>query len=251
MKTAKIIFSTLLAGLFATACKESLPEHFEAIEGIYLNNRLANNTHVDSTACTFIYEDRDILEVPVRVQLVGRTADYPRPVNIRIVSDDAVEGTDYDAPSEAVMPAGAVSFDYLVTLRRTAPLKEQARNLRVEIGANDHFIIPFTSMEQSGGEVTSVVCYKINFSDQFTAPPAGWRSTFIGEFSQQKFELICEVMAMPRADFNEPGKISDAKWMFISSRMVSYVTDQKELKAAGQPFDERAFDEKGEPLEFY
>lgn len=96
----------------------------------------------------------------------------------------------------------------------------------------------------------SAVTFKINFSDQFTAPPAGWRSLFVGPFSQQKFELICDVMEIPRADFNEVGKITDAKWLYIESRMINYVRDQEKLKAGGEPYDERAFDENGNPLQF-
>ena len=151
---------------------------------------------------------------------------------------------------EAVLPAGSVSFDYVVTLKRTDILKEQTKNLLLELRANENFIIPFTSQVQSGGDTVSAVTFKINFSDQFTAPPAGWRSLFVGPFSQQKFELICDVMEIPRADFNEVGKITDAKWLYIESRMINYVRDQEKLKAGGEPYDERAFDENGNPLQF-
>ena len=118
------------------------------------------------------------------------------------------------------------------------------------VRANENFIIPFTSQVQSGGDTVSAVTFKINFSDQFTAPPAGWRSLFVGPFSQQKFELICDVMEIPRADFNEVGKITNAKWLYIESRMINYVRDQEKLKAGGEPYDERAFDENGNPLQF-
>ena len=73
---------------------------------------------------------------------------------------------------------------------------------------------------------------------------------FIGAFSQQKFELICDVMEIARADFNEEGKISSAKWMYIQSTMIGYVSDQQRLRDAGQPYDERAFDDSGAPLSF-
>lgn len=250
MKKNTIYSGILLLGICLAGCKESLPDNFGAIEGIYFNNQQSNATIVDSVARTFIYEDANELDVPVRVQLVGRTSPQPRPVDIRVSSPDAVLGTDYTLGSEAVLPAGSTSFDYVVTLRRTDILKQQSKTILLELHANEHFIIPFTYQAQSGGDTTSVVSYKINFSDQFTAPPAGWKKMFIGEFSQQKFELISDVMDIPRSDFNEEDKISSSLWMYIQSRMIAYVRDQQDKKSAGEPYDERAFDENGEPLTF-
>lgn len=236
--------------LLASACQESLPRHFERIEGVYFNNQQNNGMIADTASYTFIYEDRDVLEVPVRIQLLGRTSPSPRPVNLNISSPDATEGVDYTVSEEAVLPAEATYFDFPVTLYRTEALKTETKRLIVELAANDDFCIPFTEQVQSGGDTVSTVRYTIYFSDQFTAPPAGWRSLFVGEFSQQKFELICDVMQIARADFNEEGKISSAKWMYIQSKMVTYVDDQVRLREAGQPYDERAFDSAGNPLSF-
>lgn len=83
MKKKHIIHSAaLLLGLCLAGCKESLPDNFGAIEGIYFYNQLTDRTVVDSAAYTFIYEDADVLEVPVRLQLVGRAAAQPRAVDV-------------------------------------------------------------------------------------------------------------------------------------------------------------------------
>ena len=57
-------------------------------------------------------------------------------------------------------------------------------------------------------------------------------------------------MQIARGDFNVEGQISSAKWMYIQSTMTLYVDDQKRLRDQGQPYDERAFDESGDPLTF-
>ena len=150
MKKKHIIHSAaLLLGLCLAGCKESLPDNFGAIEGIYFYNQLTDRTVVDSAAYTFIYEDADVLEVPVRLQLVGRAAAQPRAVDVRVTSQDAEEGTDYTLGGEAVLPAGSVSFDYVITLKRTDILKEKTKNLLLELRANENFIIPFTSQVQN------------------------------------------------------------------------------------------------------
>lgn len=108
MKKKHIIHSAaLLLGLCLAGCKESLPDNFGAIEGIYFYNQLDGRTVVDSAAYTFIYEDADVLEVPVRLQLVGRAAAQPgRSMSGSLRRTPRRERTTRSG-GEAVLPAGA------------------------------------------------------------------------------------------------------------------------------------------------
>ena len=236
--------------LVAAGCKESLPPHFDDITGIYLNNLLPNRAHTDSVSLTFIYEDKDEMEVPVRLQLLGRTAETARPVTVSILSDNADAGRDYEAPSIAELPANATAFDYVIKLKRTADLKKETKKLIVRIEANDYFILPFESIIQSGGQETSVVDFIIEYSDQFTAPPVGWNEMFAGKFTQQKFELITRVMDIPRNYFNDKNKISPAKWIYIQEQMTLYVRGEQKKKDQGLDYDPEAFDANGDALTF-
>ena len=251
MKRVLIIMGLFLSMLGFTACEESLPIHFEDITGIYFNNLLPNRAHTDSISVTFIYEDKDVIEVPVRVQLLGRTSEKEREVNITIQSDNAAEGKDYVPVNSSVLPAGATAFDYVIRLERSPELKEMTKKLVVHIAENGNFIIPFESITQSGGQETSVVDFVIEFSDQFTAPPVGWSEMFAGTFSQQKFELITRVMEIPRSYFNEKDKISAAKWIYIQEQMTLYVRGEVKKKEQGLDYDREAFDENGDALVFY
>lgn len=244
------IFPALLPLLLPVGCQERFPQHFESIEGIYFNNQQNNGTLVDSASYTFIYEDLDEMEVTVRIQHLGRVSQTPRPVNLQVTSANASEGVDYAMTGEAVLPANATNFDFPIRLYRTEALKSETKQLEITLSANDFFCIPFTKQILSGGDTVSTVRYRIYFSDQFTAPPKGWQTIFIGDFSQQKFELICDVMEISRSDFNEEGTISSAKWMYIQSTMINYVAEQERLRKAGQEYDERAFDKSGAPLTF-
>lgn len=234
----------------AAGCSESLPENFGQIEGVYFYNQQENSTLTDKISKTFIYEDNDQIEVPVKVQLLGRVTQHPRQVSIRVHSDNALQGVDYQLSGDAILPADSVWLEYVIIVKRTEALQHEIKSLSVELEPNDNFIIPFTTQTQSDGTVTSVVKYQIEFSDQFTAPPSEWQDGFVGDFSQQKFELACRVMELPRADFNEPGKISAAKWLYIQTVMLTYVKDQIDLKNAGKNYDHDAFDEQGNALSF-
>lgn len=251
MKMRKLYFGLLSMSMVWGACDESEPAGFEPINAIYLNNRSVTNTLMDSTSLTFVYVSADTIDVPVRVQLLGRPAEQARPVDIQVSSETAVEGVDYVLKTASELPGGETTFDYIVQLKRTPVLKQEIRCILVEVKANDFFTLPLAYEVQAGGDTASILQYRIYFSDTFTAPPVGWRTSEGGEFSQQKFELICRVLEIDPADFNEKNKISIPKWIYIQTEMTLYIREQDRLKAAGQPYDAEAFDkETGEPLKF-
>lgn len=240
-----IIFLAVL-----TSCRERNPELFQDITGVYFNNRTGAMAVSDSIDITFVYEADDIIEVPVRVQLLGRTADRDRPLAITVDSENAEEGKDYLLPENAVLPAGASFTDYIVTLKRTEALKRETKAISLQIFANEDFSLPVTHIVQVGDTV-STLSFRISFSDMFTKAPDAWEDNLVGDFTQQKFELICKVLEIDPADFNDPEVITLAKLLYISAEMTAYVQEQVLRKAEGDPYDEDAFDRiTGEPLTF-
>jgi hypothetical protein len=190
------------------------------------------------------------MEVPVKVQLLGRSSDQDRPLTVTVSSDNAQEGVDYVLPQQTVMPAGASSVDYMVVLKRTDALKSERKMIHLTLHANEHFDLPVSKMEQIADTV-SIVDVRIYFSDMFTKAPAAWDENLLGEFTQQKFELICKVLEINPADFNDPAVITLAKLLYIATEMTAYVQEQAALKAAGAAYDAEAFDPAtGEPLTF-
>ena len=240
----------MLSLLALVACQERTPEFFQDITGVYFNNTSATMSVTDSLDLTFVYEAGDEMEVPVKVQLLGRSADQDRPLAVTVSSDNAREGVDYVLPQQAVMPAGASSVDYVVVLKRTDALKSERKMIHLTLHANEHFDLPVSKMEQIADTV-SIVDVRIYFSDMFTKAPAAWDENLLGEFTQQKFELICKVLHIDPADFNDPSVITLAKMLYISAEMTAYVAEQKENRDAGKDYDKEAFDPKtGEPLTF-
>lgn len=240
----------MLSFLALTACQERNPELFKDINGIYFNNTSSTMSVTDSLDLTFVYEAGDEMEVPVKVQLLGRSAEYDRPIAVTVYSENAREGVDYILPDQAVMPAGASSVDYVVVLKRTPALKQERKMIHLTLHANEHFDLPVSRMEQVADTV-SIVDVRIYFSDMFTKAPAAWDKNLLGEFTQQKFELICKVLQIDPDDFNDPAVITLAKMLYISAEMTAYVAEQKENRDAGMEYDRDAFDSQtGEPLTF-
>lgn len=239
----------ILLVIAAVSCVESHPVLFDEIEGVYFNNLSGTMSVTDSLDFTFVYEAGDEIEVPVKVQLVGRPSGNDRPLDIAVSSEDAVEGTDYTLPERPFLPAGESGTDYVVKLKRTPALKQERKMIRLEIRANDHFTLPVTEMVQTGDTVSTLVC-RIYFSDMFTKAPVAWDRNLLGAFTQQKFELACRVLSIDPDDFNDVSVITLAKQLFISKEMTDYVNEQIEKRNAGADYDEEAFDEDGDPLVF-
>ena len=218
----------MLSLLALVACQERTPEFFQDITGVYFNNTSATMSVTDSLDLTFVYEAGDEMEVPVKVQLLGRSADQDRPIAVTVSSDNAQEGVDYVLPQQAVMPAGASSVDYVVVLKRTDALKSERKMIHLTLHANEHFDLPVSKMEQIADTV-SIVDVRIYFSDMFTKAPAAWDENLLGEFTQQKFELICKVLHIDPADFNDPSVITLAKMLYISAEMTAYVAEPYDI----------------------
>ncbi len=247
MKKILIIISVLL---LLISCEERNPGLFMDMTGVYFNNTTGSMTVTDSLDLTFVYEAGDVMEVPVRIQLVGRTSDQDRALSVTVDSDDALEGTDYLLPENPVLPAGESYTDYILTLKRTDALKRERKMVRLTIHENEHFTLPVTDMVQLDDTVSTLEV-RVYFSDMFTKAPVAWDENLVGKFTQQKFELICKVLDIDPGDFNDPGVITLAKLLYISSEMTAYVQGEVEKRVAGQPYDEDAFDpETDEPLTF-
>ena len=252
MKMKKLNIINLLAAslLILSSCQERHPAPFADIAGVYFNNLSPTMTVTDSLDLTFVYESGDSLKVPVVVQLLGRPSEVDRPVEVSVSSDNAVEGTDYLLPEGCVLPSGASSVEYVVTLLRTEALKSERKNLTLELHENECFTLPVTRMSQIADTVSTLVL-DISFSDMFTKAPAAWDSNLVGEFSQQKFVLICRVMGIDPADFQDASVITLAKLLYISAEMTEYVQEQSLRKADGLEYDVEAFDPvTGEPMSF-
>ena len=251
----KIAYTTLLLAGILSACDQREPAAFEEIGGIYFNNRAnisSTSALLDSTNLTFVYENADEMNVPVRIQLLGRPSALARPIELRITSEDATEGVDYVLPESTELPAGATTLDYIVTLKRTSPLKEATKTIQLEILPNDCFSLPVSKEVQANGDTVSMLHYRIIYSDMFTVPPTAWRADFLGIFSPQKFNLICKVLVdIDPADFNDASKMTFPKQLYIRQSVIKYITQEIDKRDRGEEFDRDVLDSQtGEPLSF-
>ena len=247
-----ILWITILFVAGISSCKEDEPALYNAVNGIYFNNRASDNSLLDSTSYTFVYNEEDTASIRIIVQSVGEQSSEDRPVAIQVTSEDAVEGTDYILPEKCVLPANQSQFEYVIILKRTAVLQEEVKTLHFKISANDYFELPVTQevVDATNNIATSMIDFKIEFSDMYTTPPAAWvDETICGKFSPKKLDLINQVLGIPKADFNDPSIITLAKFNFINATMGAHVLEVvMNAEMTGEPIGDEYFDEDGNLL---
>ncbi len=232
-KIQNIMAGLALCGLWA--CDERVPDLYSAPDGIYFNNRTANDVLLDSATVTFVYEpdETESLDVPVVVQSIGRQADIDRPVALRVWSDNAVEGVDYELPVPAVMPAGVSSFSFVVRLLKTDALLTEQKTVHLELSANEYFATFLTqeATGDSGQPYTEMLKYRIDFSNYYSTPPAGWRPEYVGEFSERKLRLLWKLFddVVPREDYNVAGAIPFNRWVYMQREVGNYLFTQTNI----------------------
>lgn len=247
----KILLIGAMAIVGLGSCSEQNPDVFEDINGVYFNNRTNTNVLQDATNVTFVYQKGDEMQVPVKIQLVGRPSEQAREIALTVTSDDAQEGVDYTLPEKAEMPAGATVFEYVITLKRTAVLKTQLKHIKLSLQPNANFVLPVTEEVMANGDKVTTLAYTMAFSDQFTTAPKAWDKGLLGEFTQKKFELACRVLDLDPADFNDDTKMTLAMQSYVSTQMQLYVRQQQTLRLNGEAYDADAFDAQGNPLQFF
>ncbi len=246
------VFSLLVVCVAITSCSESEIAPYGGDSGIYFNNRQTDGTLSDSTALTFAYIDDETIDLPVTILVMGGSSTVDRPINLT-VSGNAEEGTDYELPIPAVVKAGEYQINYVVRLIKTPALSETVKHIRLTLAANEFFSTKFSHEGDSTAAhpYVSALNYSITYSNQYLVPPVGWNEDFAGAFSVRKLDLLVKLFTdVARADYNESGKISLAKWTYMQVSANEYVAQQEQNRAMGIEYDEMAFDENGNNLYF-
>lgn len=128
-----VIFILLLTIL--SSCKSEY-EEYSGTDAIYLNEIS------DTVRFSFTYVDSEYetQAQDIHLKVIGKVADYDRPVNIKFTPVNAVEGVDFEPlEKEYVVKKGEVSLVIPVTMIRTKALQTEEKGIDMELLPNGHF----------------------------------------------------------------------------------------------------------------
>ena len=236
MKQRLKIYGLSLLSLALLACEERTPDLYSAPDALYFNNRTVGNAPVDTMSTTFVYQPDTVMhiDIPVVVQSAGRQAAFDRPVDIRVYSENALEGEDYELITPAVMPANTSQFIYYVRVKRTASLASEIKYVYLELRENEYFetFLEKTATGNSAYPYVDLQHYRIAYSDFFTVAPEGWRSEYVGAFSERKLRLLWKLYPhIPREDYYVRGAIPFNQWTYMAKNIGEYMYEQAAILA--------------------
>lgn len=246
MKKLTSIITAVIFTLVYSSCEKETMD-FEGEDAIYFAVQWGPD-HGDSTVWAFQHFspiefmeiDRDMHEVKLRVSLLGRKKDYDRPFEFQIVPDSttAIQGLEYKINSfQGVIKADEVYTDLIIPVFRTKDIKEVEKTIGIELLSNDYFDLsiekweplhPYWSSEKH--QEFNPAFHMITLSD-FLSKPNIWigmanngvEAGIWGEFTEKKFNLICELANVTYADFENSTTMPMARAQVIREVVANHL----------------------------
>ncbi|MDR1021770.1 MAG: DUF4843 domain-containing protein [Prevotellaceae bacterium] len=235
MKThvTKLIFT--VAAALASSCEyEKLPTYSgqDQVYFAYADNAAVNV--VDEVFLHFGYDNpvKQETTLYVSVKVMGSVADVDRPVSVTFVDSlsTATLGRDVELlPAQSLVPAGKALGRIAVKLKNTTALYDTVLTVAVRIVQNEHFHADYVKTRyphiNTEGKIVSTL-YRIRF-DNAVSMPRLWSEnlstciTMFGEYSDVKFNLMCERLGFTRDLFSYEDGDGDPQELF-NARIAPY-----------------------------
>lgn len=245
---------SILAGIFLFGCKAQMMD-YEGKAGVYFavqhpwasgGGDSTSWEYSPKTEVPFIMTTSTDSVVGLKVKLLGNLVNNDR--NFRMVIVDsgttAIAGTDYDVPQKDYVLAANTSTQIVyVNVHKASSLKDTQRTIMIELVPTADFQLPINTWYPAPGqygyspkpgaptENISAIRHTIVLSDVITSQPAGWLPGFFGDFSREKYNVLCDWFDLSWDDF------SRVKMDPNRSRALGQKAKYRleELQAAGNP----------------
>lgn len=220
-----VLFTLLVVGY---GC-DSEYEDYKGADVVYMNET------TDTTRFSFTYVDgkKDRMVQEIKVNTIGEVCDYDRVVNIKFTPVNAVEGVDFEPLADQyVIKAGETSMVIPIVMIRTQILQKEAKVIDMELFENEYFktYYDYGSSDKITWVKTNRLKQTLVYSEFMNQKPATWDPYVLGNFSQKKFMLICDLMGIEREKFLDSSYMS-SRTSYIGAYMKKYLAGEK---AAGR-----------------
>ena len=235
----------LLAALCFGCEKEMVT--YDGKDGIYLPF-VSQTMGTAELSFADYHSDTLAIVLDIRVKIMGNVTDFDRPFVIKAIENDtmpALVGVDYEILDQnPVIRKGEAETVVRVKFIRTKELQETTKIIEFSLVENEYFslLVP----KYYNASYTRLV-FKIN--EKIYKP---WWWSYYGEdrfgrWTKTKGILVCDLLNIPRTDWNEmEGKVTTAYLTFACRYVYDYLEQQK--KAGDPVYDEPLPDTTERPL---
>lgn len=182
---------TILPGLLAVvaalgggACGNSDIDAYADKDKVWFTQKRADGTVVGDILRSFShYPGSETLDVTFQVNLIGAVADRDRTYAVAVDQEQTTALSSEYEIHPTVLPAGAVSTDLTVTLRKSPRLETEEVKLTLKILPNETFDTGYSNS----------LSVSVTFN-AITSKPDWWTDeiakTYFGPYSKEKFEAF-------------------------------------------------------------
>lgn len=195
MKIAKILIASALSALLWTACEnDSFYYQDEARARIVGPYEWALNT--DSLEFSFASSPSNVLEkgMDMTLYVMGTAAATDRTVNLEVVADKSTASSSHYAfPAQVTIPAGKLSANFAINLKRTSDLEAKKVQLYIKVAQSADFKPGVNEQNH----------FLLRWSD-ILSKPKNWDdlTEFFGVFSMTKYRFIIDTLGIAEFSIN-------------------------------------------------
>ncbi len=193
---------------------------------------------------------QDEVDFPVKVMITGPVKDYDRTFRVEVNPDSttAAAGEHFTAIKEQwTIPAGAISTNVVVKVKRRPDLQEVIKTLGLRLLPTEDFELSFPEWDAVPGYTNGTVVAKfdaglhtLRLSDLMVTPavwsgsiqPGNLESGLLGMFSRKKMAFLSEHLGLKYEDFASSASMPMARLLLIASDITPILI---RLKDAGTP----------------
>lgn len=227
----KVAFLWIAGGYLFASCEKKEIMDYEGADGIYFDVQYGaahgNETlwaRQNYTYVSFGTLEDTVVDLRLKVGIVGSIRDYDRPFRVEIVQDstNAIPGEDYVGfTEEQVIRAGENKTYVTLSVKKTARLAKDTVRIEFRINPGEHFTLPFTEVGKIPGRWNDVLAqFKTSgdpavhdvFFNNILKKPAGWGNNeyfqFFGTFSPTKYQYLMDITGYTKAHFEQASAIT-------------------------------------------
>jgi hypothetical protein len=238
----KIIIYILLfqLALVFSGCKKEI-QGYTGREGVYFAVQsgspfLTNSwPYQPNSNVEFVRIGKTQVDFSVKVTITGPVKDYDRTfrVEVNLDSTTAVLNQHYEAiKNEWIIPAGTISANVTVRLKRTPDLQQTPKTLGLRLIATKDFSLSFPEWDAlpslTGGTVVKefdASLHTLKINDIMVQPvvwlgsiqPVNKESGLFGAFTRKKMEFMIQNLGLTYEDFSSTDTMPQARALLVAA----------------------------------
>jgi len=241
MKKLLVYILVLPLALFLSGCQKEMME-YEGKEGVYFavqhgNKSLSINSwpFQPFSDVAFVSIGKNEVDFPVKVMITGPVKNYDRVFRLAVNPDSttAIEGQHYmPLQTEWKVPAGKVSVDVNIRLKRSPDLETKAVTLGLKLVETNDFKLSFPEWDAipnlTGGVVVKefdASLHTLRINDLMIQPaiwpgsiqPVNRESGLFGVFTRKKMQFLIDNLGLKYEDFASSETMPQARYILVAS----------------------------------